>query len=170
VTVVLIDGRSGSGKTELARAFVAAHPEFQLVQLDDLYEGWDGLEGASADVPRILAEGSWRSWDWGSDSFGPRRQIDTTKPVLLEGAGALTRASRPLADLAIWVELTDGERRHRAIARDGETYVPHWDRWASQESAHIERESPRKLADVVVDGTDAQSALSLVEAELSRIT
>ena len=45
--VLLIDGRSGSGKTELARAVVAGVPEAQLVRLDDLYPGWGGLEEGS---------------------------------------------------------------------------------------------------------------------------
>jgi len=166
VTVVVIDGRSGSGKTELARAFVAAHPEFQLVQLDDFYEGWDGLHRASADVPRILTEGFWWSWDWTLDDVGPQRTIDVSKPVLVEGAGALTRATRPLADLAIWVDLPDAERKVRALERDGDTYEPHWDRWAAQEQRHLATEHPETLADLVVDGTDAPSALRLVDAAL----
>jgi len=170
VTVVIIDGRSGSGKTELARAFVAAHPEFQLVQLDDFYAGWDGLAQASADVPRILTEGSWQAWDWLRNDFGPRRTIDVSRPVLIEGAGSLTRATRPLADLAVWVELPDEQRKVRALARDGETYEPHWDRWAEQELRHVASEHPETLADIVVDGTDAPSALSVVDAALARIT
>lgn len=170
MTVVIIDGRSGSGKTELARAFVAAHPEFQLVQLDDFYAGWDGLEQASADVPRILADGHWRSWDWALNDFGPPRTIDVSKPVLVEGAGSLTRATRQLADLAVWVELADERRKERALARDGETYEPHWARWSEQELGHLARENPEALADVVVDGTDAPSALRVVDAALARAT
>jgi uridine kinase len=170
VTVVIIDGRSGSGKTELARAFVAAHPEFQLVQLDDFYAGWDGLDHASADVPRILAEGDWLSWDWARNDFGPHRTIDVSRPVLVEGAGSLTRATRSLADLAIWVELSDEHRKDRALARDGDAYEPHWARWAEQELRHLAIERPETLADVVVDGTDALSALSVVDTALSRLT
>ncbi|MGV8882542.1 MAG: ATP-binding protein [Rhodoglobus sp.] len=170
MTVVVIDGRSGSGKTELARAFVAAHPEFQLVPLDDFYAGWDGLEQASADLPRILTEGSWQSWDWSRNDVGHRRTIDVSKPVLVEGAGSLTRATRPLADLAVWVELSDEQRKHRALARDGDTYEPHWDRWAKQELHHLASEHPEALADVVVDGTDALVALRVVDAALARIT
>ena len=45
--VVLIDGRSGAGKTSLARLLVARWPltgRVQLVALDSLYPGWDGLD------------------------------------------------------------------------------------------------------------------------------
>lgn len=168
MTVVLIDGRSGSGKTELARVFVARHPEFQLVQLDDLYRGWDGLAGASADLPRLLAEGTWTSWDWAADAPGAARRIDPARPILVEGAGAISRASAPLADLRVWVDLPEDPRKRRALARDGETYAPHWDRWADQELAHIAREDPRALADVTVDGTDARAALAAIDRMLPR--
>ncbi|MEO8095730.1 MAG: hypothetical protein ABI632_12485, partial [Pseudolysinimonas sp.] len=40
--VVLIDGRSGAGKTTLARE-LAPLVGAQLVSLDDVYPGWDGL-------------------------------------------------------------------------------------------------------------------------------
>lgn len=168
MTVILIDGRSGSGKTELARALVEAHPEFQLVQLDDLYPGWDGLEAASVQVPRILAEGRWQSWDWSLDQPGAIRQIAPDGDIVVEGSGALTRASRSLADHTVWVELGDEGRKLRALARDGDTYRPHWDRWARQEEAHLAREHPRDLADLVVDGTSARDALSAVERMLGR--
>ena len=38
--ILLIDGRSGSGKSELATAIAAATGS-QVVRLDDLYPGWD---------------------------------------------------------------------------------------------------------------------------------
>ena len=60
---ILIDGRSGSGKTELARSIAAHWPEAQLVRLDDLYPGWDGLDAGSAAVPGILTDFRWRAWD-----------------------------------------------------------------------------------------------------------
>ena len=38
------------------------------------------------------------------------------------------------ADLAVWIaDPGEEERRHRAIARDGQTYAPHWQRWADQD-------------------------------------
>ncbi len=45
---ILIDGRSGSGKTELARAIVDDWPGAQLVRLDEVYPGWHGLAAASS--------------------------------------------------------------------------------------------------------------------------
>jgi energy-coupling factor transporter ATP-binding protein EcfA2 len=169
VTIVLIDGRSGSGKTELAKMFARQQPEFQVVHLDDLYPGWDGLEAGSAQVPRLLVEGSWRAWDWKRNRAGGQHWIDLSRPLLVEGTGALSRASVALADLAIWVQLDDTQRKHRALSRDGETYAPHWDRWAAQEQRFITRENPRDSAHLVVDGTNGDSALRRVTQMLDGV-
>ena len=69
---------------------------------------------------------------------------------MIEGCGALSRANRALASFGIWVELDDESRKRRALARSGDDYAPHWDRWAAQEGAFIAREQPRGLADVVI--------------------
>ena len=151
---ILIDGRSGSGKTELALALAARWPLAQLVRLDDIYPGWDGLDAASSAIPAILTEHRWRSWDWAADRSGEWHELDPARPIIVEGVGALSAASRPLAGLAVWVDLDDDTRKRRALARDGETFAPHWDRWAAQELAFIERERPVELADVVIPGDD----------------
>ena len=147
---ILVDGRSGSGKTELARAMVLTRPELQLVRLDDLYPGWDGLDAGSAAVPSILTELRWQAWDWATDAPGDWHELDPQRPIIVEGVGAISRASRPLADRAIWVELDDASRKQRALARDGDAYAPHWDRWAAQELVFIHREQPQSLADEIV--------------------
>jgi uridine kinase len=151
---ILIDGRSGSGKTELARAIAADWPEAQLVRMDDLYPGWDGLAAGAARVPEVLRTGRFRPWDWYAGEPGAERILDLSRPVIVEGVGALTRASRPLADLAVWVEYPAALRKERALARDGAAFEGHWDEWAAQEDALIATEHPQALADVVVHGED----------------
>ena len=148
--IVLVDGRSGSGKTELAKLMVETMPEFQLVRLDDLYPGWDGLDAGSAAVPRIIRERRWQAWDWAADRPGEWHELDEVRPLVIEGVGAISRASRALADVAIWVDLDDVTRKRRALDRDGEAYAAHWDRWAAHELTFIAREDPMSLASVIV--------------------
>jgi hypothetical protein len=147
--VLLIDGRSGAGKTVLAM-HLAALTGATWVSLDDVYPGWDGLADGAAAVPGIIRDGSWRRWDWVVDGPGAPASVDRTGSLIVEGCGAISRASRPLADHAWWLERDAASRKARALARDGDGYAPHWDRWAAQEEAFAAREGSRELADLVV--------------------
>jgi uridine kinase len=158
--VVLVDGGSGSGKTTLATALVAAFPgAVALIRLDDVYPGWDGLEAASQQLhdelllPLSRGEtGRWQRWDWAADAPAEWHHVAPALPLIVEGCGILSRANRALASYGIWVELDAASRKRRALARDGDAYRPHWDRWAAQEQRFAEREHPVDLADLVVDG------------------
>jgi hypothetical protein len=155
-SVVLIDGRSGTGKTTLGIA-LAEQLGAQLVHLDDVYPGWDGLRAAAdAVVDEILAAPDatgrprWRRWDWSAGLPAEWNALDATRPVVVEGCGALSRRSAPLATLRIWLDGNDTVRKARALARDGDTFAREWDRWAAEERAFIDAEDPRALADVVL--------------------
>jgi uridine kinase len=93
---------------------------------------------------------AWQRWDWATNTAAEWNAIDPRRPLIVEGAGALSRANRALATLGVWVELDERLRKQRALARDGATYEPHWDAWAAQEDAFIEQEHPRDLADIVI--------------------
>lgn len=146
---ILIDGRSGSGKTTLAQEIGRRFPEIQIVALDSLYPGWDGLR-AGADRARLdflvpHAEGDdgrSRVWDWSAQRYAAEHVVHPDRPLLIEGAGILTADSAPFGDVRVWVDADDDERRRRALARDGATYAPHWERWARQEDEHLARHHP----------------------------
>lgn len=152
---VLIDGRSGAGKSTLATQLGVLRPESLIVRLDDIYPGWDGLDWASDHVrwqllgPRSIGRSArWRQWDWSTGAPAGWHAVPGDRPLIVEGVGALTAATRRLATLAVWVEADDEVRRSRALARDGEAYIPHWRRWADHESAFITRHRPSTVADV----------------------
>jgi uridine kinase len=152
--VVLVDGRSGAGKTELARR-LAPLLDAQLVSLDDLYPGWSGLDaGADAVVETVLRrrDPGWTRWDWARSEPAEWHPLDPTAPLVVEGCGAIGRRSVRRADLAVWIELDAASRRARALRRDGRTYEPHWDRWAAQEANRIRRERSPERADLIVPG------------------
>lgn len=159
--VVLIDGRSGAGKSTLARMVVDAWPSadpVQLIAMDSIYPGWDGLDGGVTHAletilrPHSLgASGAWSRWDWEHDTVAERHAVDPARAVLVEGSGILTPSTAPLADVRVWVESNETSRKSRALARDGDTYRPHWDRWARQEQTHLDRDDPRRWATRVVE-------------------
>lgn len=167
--IVLVDGRSGSGKSEFAAALVDGWPEAQLLRLDVVYPGWDGLEAGSQHLhDNVLATDNprWQRWDWATDEPAEWNLLDPTRPIIVEGSGSLSRANRALADAAIWVQFDDTERKRRALERDGEMYAPHWDQWAAQEEAFVARENPASLADGIVDGRDVAAAAEVWRAIL----
>ena len=135
VPVVTIDGYSGSGKSTLAAALARLVNGWQVLHLDDWYPGWDGLE-AGADIARRIAAdlragraSSYEAWDWENGTTGATIPVPLA-PTIIEGCGAIEAE----ADLAIWIaDPGEDERRSRALARDGQTYAPHWQRWADQD-------------------------------------
>ena len=135
VHVVTIDGYSGSGKSTLAAALARLVNGWQVLHLDDWYPGWDGLAAGARIARRIAADlrggraSSYEVWDWEAGETGATIRVPLA-PTIIEGCGAIEAE----ADLAIWIaDPGEDERRSRALARDGQTYAPHWRRWAEQD-------------------------------------
>ena len=135
VPVVTIDGYSGSGKSTLAAALTRLVKGWQVLHLDDWYPGWDGLAAGAGIARRIAADlragcaSSYEAWDWDNGATGATVSVPLA-PTIIEGCGAIEAE----ADLAIWIaDPGEEERRNRALARDGQTYAPHWRRWADQD-------------------------------------
>ena len=135
VPVVTIDGYSGAGKSTLAAALASLVNGWQVLHLDDWYPGWDGLAAGARIARRIAADlrggraSSYEAWDWEN---GPTEETTRVPlaPTINVGCGAIEAE----ADLAIWIaDPGEDERRSRALARDGQTYAPHWRRWADQD-------------------------------------
>ena len=135
VPVVTIDGYSGAGKSTLAAALARLVNGWQVLHLDDWYPGWDGL-AAGADIARRIAAdlrggraSSYEAWDWENGTTGATIRVPLA-PTIIEGCGAIEAE----ADLSVWIaDPGEDERRSRALARDGQTYAPHWRRWAEQD-------------------------------------
>lgn len=150
-TITIIDGRSGSGKTELS-ARLAGETGARVIHMDDLYGGWSGLATGSRLLERAilapLAAGRtahWQRWDWAAGDWGESDRAEPGGSLIIEGCGSLTLASREHADRAIWLEAPEGVRRARALRRDGDDSW--WQLWREQEDAHVAANGPAMLAD-----------------------
>ncbi|UOQ58018.1 hypothetical protein MUN78_04025 [Leucobacter allii] len=97
VDVVILDGRSGSGKTSLAariaERFRADGRPAAVLHVEDLYPGWDGLALGSRAVSEALTTGVYRRYDWEARAFAERVPVPAGVPLIIEGCGALTAAN-----------------------------------------------------------------------------
>ena len=149
--ILAIDGRSGAGKSTLARTLAVAVGA-QLVHVEDLYPGWDGLRtGAMTLANEVLAplRAGQRvtppRWDWHAGCWAAGREI-VPGLIVVEGCGAISRASRPLVDVAVWLDAPELLRRERATTRDEDDAW--WAGWAQQEEAFYRDENSPALADL----------------------
>ena len=160
--LIAVDGRSGAGKTTLAvelAALLREHHTVSLFHLEDIYPGWDGLaDGLERYVRRVLtplAAGEparWTAWDWSANDDGAARLTQPADIVVVEGVGAACSAARDLLDVVIWIDADDDLRRTSALARDGDTYAPFWQRWSDQEDRWLASDRPADHADLLVQG------------------
>ncbi len=154
--LLLVDGRSGAGKTQWAKN-KQEELGFFLLSLDDIYPGWDGLDAGHRHafhhgiVPWSKGEvARLRMWDWGAMRPGEVMEIDPGKSLIIEGCGAVSLLTSPFASERYWVEADSAIRQQRALERDGEMFAPHWTRWSLQEDRFYSFHRSPLLADVVI--------------------
>ena len=166
--VLGIDGRSGSGKSDLARE-VLAQLRAQLggdavagLALEDAYRGWHGLAaGVEAVASGVLAPlsqgrpGAVARYDWvagvvDGDLVVPAPGAPMPRVLVVEGCGAGAAACAPYVDLLVWLEAPEPVRRRRAMARDAASWSHLWAAWEAQEQALLDARDARAAADLVV--------------------
>ena len=167
--IILIDGRAGSGKSSFAEElrnelFKQSDSAPTLVHMDDLYPGWDGLQAGSnyllQSILRPLNSGrpaAWQKWDWAAGQRGDSteagngwREFSGGTTLIIEGCGSLSRQSREIANLAVWIEAEGKSRRDRWHNRDAGKFDDHWGNWQAQEDDFYQAEKSERLADWII--------------------
>jgi uridine kinase len=161
--MILVDGRTGSGKTTFAaalqnRLFQKGESAPRVIHMDDLYEGWDGLQaGVDYLIRQILnplsrREGaSWQEYDWAAGSrTGAWREFRGGTPLIIEGVGSLSRIAAEQADVTIWLEADQAVRQARIAARgaEGDGDGSWFAMWTAQEADFYAREKSDEMADL----------------------
>lgn len=163
--LVSIDGPAGSGKSTLAAEIQRLDPDARLVHMDDLYDGWTGLDTVARQLSTLLRPlaagkpGFYRRYDWHLGAFAETVDVDPPRLLVLEGVGSGRAELETLVTVLVWVHAPRSLRRERGLARDGEAIAPQWDRWMRQEDAHFAGQRTADRADVLVDGTGSRPAV-----------
>ncbi len=156
VHVIGIDGRSGSGKTSLAREVAAAWPA-ALVSMDSIYPGWEGLAASTGMlVEHVLTpvargrDALVPTWDWLASRPGPLLPLPAPARLVVEGCGSTVGPAAALIGTRVWLDGHERVRRERALVRDGEVFAAHWDMWAEQEAQVFGADRTRERAHLVL--------------------
>ena len=156
--ILLIDGRSASGKSTLAdqlqqRLFKDGETLPRVIHMDDLYEGWHGLQAGHdlllRSVLRPVSQrkrANWQEWDWALDRRERWREFDGGTPLIIEGCGSLSQSTIEHSDLSLWLEVAEPVRRERWIQRTGNDHDEWWPVWAAQELDFYAREKSADIA------------------------
>ena len=153
--LICVDGPAGSGKTTLAQK-LADLTGAPMIHMDDMYAGWDGIAAGVAQFDTILlplvegAPGSYRRYDWHAGEFTETVMVPPAPLLIIEGVGSGAVAYAGFRTALAWVDAPQEVRRSRGIARDGDTFAPHWEAWAAAETELFARELTAARADIIV--------------------
>lgn len=157
--IVLIDGRAGSGKSTLAellknKLFQDGESAPRVIHMDDLYDGWNGLEAGADYLQRFILNplskqevAHYQEFDWAKGERNTWREFGGGTPLIVEGCGSLNKNSAESADVKVWLEVPEEIRHKRWLSREGSN--DHWAEWAAQELDFYARVKSAELATLI---------------------
>lgn len=167
--LILVDGRSGSGKSTFATR-LARLLEGQVVHTDDIAWNYDIIDWDGA-----LVQGVVEPWRAGQDvSYRPPGwvkmgregavEVSASPLLIVEGVSSGRKSLAELADLVVWVQSDNEQARTRGIERDMQSERPDpveaerfWDEWMSTETPYLNKERSWEHAQLIVNGTPTDS-------------
>jgi uridine kinase len=170
--VVAIDGPSCAGKSTLTGELARLRGDVAIVGGDDFYRplnestraaltpiepvdllfDWERLRDEVL-APLIRGEDAqYRRYDWTAERLGDDvATVAAQGVVVVEGCYVGRPALRGYYDLIVVVEAPRELCLARQVAR-GEDEPAQIERWRAAEDWYLERQDPRRVADLVIDG------------------
>jgi hypothetical protein len=163
--LILVDGRSGSGKSTFATR-LARLLDSSVVHTDDI--AWRRHPTDWADMLLAGVIAPWKRGD--TVAFRPPAWIAYNRPgaveawprpvLIVEGVGAGRAHLAERSELVVWVQSDRDQARRRGVARDVELgRTPQgaeefWDIWMRHEEPFLTADRPWTRASLIVNGTD----------------
>lgn len=162
--LILVDGRSGSGKSTFA-AKLARILSAPIVHIDDISWWLHPIDWVAE-----LRDGVLNPWSRGEPvRYRPPGWVAKNRPgaveappsdtLIVEGVGAGRRELAAHASLVVWVQSDTDEARRRGILRDvaqGRSRAEaeeFWDAWLLDENPFLDADRPWTRAALIVNGT-----------------
>jgi uridine kinase len=171
--LVAIDGAGGTGKSTLARELALVRDDVAIIEGDDFYRplpestraaltpieavdllfDWERLRDEAL-APLLRGEtASFRRYDWQAERLGSEvTTVAAGGVVAVEGVYVARPALRGHYDLIVVVDAPRRLCLQRQLGR-GENEPRQIARWRAAEEWYLERQDPRRVADLVIDGS-----------------
>ena len=164
LALILVDGRSGSGKSTFAER-LARILDGAVVHSDDISWHHDPIHWADVLVDGIIAP--WRRGEpvyfrppgWVVQGRPGAIEVPPQPVLIVEGVGVGRSGLAARAELVVWVQSDRDEARRRGLQRDVELgRTPNeaeafWDEWMRAEEPFLADDRPWSRAALVVNGT-----------------
>ncbi|MEU4394115.1 hypothetical protein [Kribbella sp. NPDC023855] len=166
--IVAVDGRSGGGKSTLARRLAGVVPGSAVVHVDDVawnapMFGWAELLAGGVLEPLRRGEAvSYRPPAWEAHRRSGSIVVPADRSmVIVEGVGAGRRELTDLIDCLIWVQSDFAEAERRGLARDLasgvngdiDATIAFWHTWMAAENPFLQADRPWTRADLITAGS-----------------
>ena len=162
--LVLVDGRSGSGKSTFAER-LARLLDGAVVHSDDIAWHHDPIHWVDVLVDNVIAP--WRRGEavgfrppgWVVQGRPGRVDVPPRPVLIVEGVGAGRSELAARAELVVWVQSDRDEARRRGLRRDVELgrtpkeAEAFWDEWMRAEEPFLAADRPWSRASLIVNGT-----------------
>ncbi len=171
--LILIDGRSGNGKSTFAKK-IATMFNASIVHTDDLawhYHpiNWDGELMKNIIDPWLTGKNvTYQPPGWLTMNRHGYIQVAAKEALVIEGVGAGRARFAAYNPLIIWVQADNQIVYTRAIQRDmaieartRQQAIDFWTQWKLQEDPFLARDRPWTRAQLIINGTppsDAQNS------------
>lgn len=171
--LVAIDGRSGTGKSTIAKTIANSLGGTEIISDDfwiggsndlwdtrtpqekaDLAIDWERLRKEVLEPLLSNKSASWYPFDWESGRGLSSKKIkkNPTKLIVLDGAYSTRPELQDIIDLSVLVKIHDDSvRRTRLVGREGETYMNDWHRrWDPAEEHYFKKIRPQSDFDIII--------------------
>jgi hypothetical protein len=157
--ILAVDGRSGGGKTTVARRLAAAVPGATVLHTDDVawyhaFFDWADLMRDGILAPLRAGEDvNYRPPAWDERGRDGAITASAASPlVVVEGVGIGRRELARYFDALLWVQTDADEARRRGLLRDGADEADFWAEWQASEDPFQAEQRPWERAGLIVSG------------------